>query len=486
MKSGTSDLSRLNKDHLPGGAFRLAALLLLLICPIFSVVAPCQPGAALRNLVLLQPRQTTRRTWHVAWSAIAIATAVLALPPSRVPVSAQSFVSGSTGADGPLNPTCTNCTVTLDLPPNGVFNYTTINIPTSVTVVYRRNAANTPAIILASGDVTIAGAIDVNADAAVGGIPGRGGPGGFDGGLGGAGFGSSPEGTPGSGPGGGKGGVAGVGTAVGSASGGGFGSAGTGNGTAVPGGQAYGVQTLFPLIGGSGGGGGAGGPSSSGPAGGGGGGAIVLASSGTITMNVSLVSRGIFARGGNGVSKNTGLTAANQVSGGGSGGGIRIVANTIVTNGALLDVRGGSGLSGGPGRIRVEAFSLQGGFNTASVTTFSQGLPGPVRPLANSPSVRIVSIGGVNVPASPTASYFVPPDIILNPAAANPIAVALQASNVPLGTVISVSVITEGVAARSSFNSTPLAGTLPSSSATANVTLPPGTSILTATATFAQ
>ena len=45
--------STLIKDHLAGGASRLAALLLPQIppvLPVFSVVAPCQPGAALRDL----------------------------------------------------------------------------------------------------------------------------------------------------------------------------------------------------------------------------------------------------------------------------------------------------------------------------------------------------------------------------------------------------------------------------------------------------
>jgi len=36
--------------NLPGGASRLAALLLAQILSVFSLVAPCQPGAALRHL----------------------------------------------------------------------------------------------------------------------------------------------------------------------------------------------------------------------------------------------------------------------------------------------------------------------------------------------------------------------------------------------------------------------------------------------------
>ena len=57
---GASALSTLVKDHLAGGASRLAALLLPQILPVFSVVAPCHPGAALRDLVLVQRGQGTR------------------------------------------------------------------------------------------------------------------------------------------------------------------------------------------------------------------------------------------------------------------------------------------------------------------------------------------------------------------------------------------------------------------------------------------
>jgi hypothetical protein len=429
---------------------------------------------------------TRSRIWRWGASAAAVVAALGVLRTMPVPLLAQSFVSGSTGADGAYSPACTTCTV--DVPPSGVLNYTTVNIGSGTLVTFNRNVSNTPVTILATGDVTIAGSIDVSGASAVGGVPGRGGPGGFDGGVGGAGFGSSPDGTPGGGPGGGLGGVANVGTLPGSASGAGYGTAGAGNGAAVPGGQTYGVQSLFPLVGGSGGGGAAGGPNSSGPAGGGGGGAIVIASSGTITMNVAFVVRGIYARGGNGVSKAVGL-AQNTLSGCGSGGSIRLVANTIVTNGAQLDVRSGcsGAIGGGFGRIRLEAYSIQGNFGAVGgPPTLSQGLPGPVVPGPASPSIRIVSIGGVNVPPSPQASYFNPPDVNVNPATPNPIPVVLQGTNVPPGTAVNLSVITEGIATRASFTSGPLSGTPASSTATANVTLPPGTSILTATATFAQ
>lgn len=67
------------------------------------------------------------------------------------PVAAQTFSSGSTGADGAFNPTVST---TLPLPPDGVFNFTTVNIPAGVTVQFQRNATNTPVFLLATGDVS--------------------------------------------------------------------------------------------------------------------------------------------------------------------------------------------------------------------------------------------------------------------------------------------------------------------------------------------
>ena len=107
---------------------------------------------------------------------------------------AQTFSSGSTGTDGAYAPSCapTPCTVTEPLPLSGVFNYTTVTIPAGVTVRYTRNAANTPVTMLATGDVTVAGTINLNGDsgATTGAsstfnLGGSGGPGGFDGGNGG-------------------------------------------------------------------------------------------------------------------------------------------------------------------------------------------------------------------------------------------------------------------------------------------------------------
>jgi len=121
-------------------------------------------------------------------------------------VHAAPFSSGSTGADGPFSPTQD---ITLQVPPDGKFNYTTITIPLGVDVRFTRNSRNTPVYMLATGNVIINGNIDVGGqDAGTGGdfsLQGRGGPGGGDGGRGGPT--PSVAGGDGLGPGGGHGGI---------------------------------------------------------------------------------------------------------------------------------------------------------------------------------------------------------------------------------------------------------------------------------------
>ena len=52
-----SGLSTLKQYRLPGGASRLAALLIAHLCPTSSLFAPCDPGATLRQPILLQRGQ---------------------------------------------------------------------------------------------------------------------------------------------------------------------------------------------------------------------------------------------------------------------------------------------------------------------------------------------------------------------------------------------------------------------------------------------
>jgi len=417
------------------------------------------------------------------------AVVIIAMASLASPALAQTFTSGSTGADGAFSPVCTPtpCTVTVPLPAAGVFNFSSINIPAGITVKFTPNANNTPVTMLASANATIAGTIDVSGGGGGGGSvgtivgpPGGGaaGPGGYPGGSGTNAL-VSATGGAGLGPGGGGGGV----SRIGAGGGGGFGSAG-GNGSSCcgrvggPDGVTYGTATALPLIDGSGGGGGGANFGFTGGSGGGGGGALLIASSGTITLTGALL-----ARGGSG---GAGLCDAGQ-GGGGSGGGIRLVATSVTGTGGSISATGGSpgngcigsNGQGGAGVIRVEALA-----NTSTVSYGSPpslGQPGLVA-LANTPSLRITSVAAVSAPASPTGSYSAP-DLTLPPNTTNPVAVALAASNIPPGTVVTV--LSSGLAGGTTSATATLSGTSASSTATANLTIPTSEpTVISASCTF--
>lgn len=405
------------------------------------------------------------------------------------PASAQGgFVSGSTGADGAFSPTESQ---TVQLPESGVFNYTTVNIPAGVTIRFGRNSRNTPVTILAQGNVTIAGTIDVSGFTAISLLGGAGGPGGFNGGMGGQFSNAGSQYTPGvngDGPGGGSGGgSAATATAIGTGGGGGFGNPGQpgsypGEGSiSGAGGPKYGLSTLLPLIGGSGGGGEVGNSSTAGAGGGGGGGALLIASSGAITFADGSSNR-IIADGGFGRAFFVG-------SGGGSGGAVRLVANVI--SGALQIAANGGGSAssfaggGGGGYVRIEAFDLNSltiSVNQSRAPRISTATPGVVTP-SNLPVIRITSVAGIAPPNQPNGSLQGGPDIILPSNQANPVNVALSASNIPLGTTLQVTLTPEN-GARVVAQSTALSGTLASSTASASITVPDGISVIQASGTI--
>lgn len=410
-------------------------------------------------------------------------------------MSAHAFDSGSTGADGVLSPTVNT---TVELPTSGILNYTTVNIPTGVTVKFKRNVANTPAVILVSGNVTIAGTVDVSGTAASDsgaagdgslgddGQPGMGGPGGFDGGRGG--LKGSNSGGAGQGPGGGQGGGLWPNWGPSGGGGAGYGTIGamakavdyhsqdTSRGGAR--GTTYGSSILQPLIGGSGGGGGAAGINFGGTGGGGGGGAILIASSGTVNVTGSILANG--GKGGD----YTGSEGA-AAGGGGSGGAIRIVASTISGNGTINangasrgttpwdEYRGGGG---GNGRVRLEAETFTR--TSATSPTYSFDVPGTVF-LAGMPSLKIVSVAGVAVPEVPTGNA----DVTLPADTTNPVTVVFQASNVPAGNTVQLTVI-PAYGLTTSAITPALAGTTQSSNASVTVTLPAGPSVLQAQTTY--
>jgi hypothetical protein len=400
------------------------------------------------------------------------------------------FDSGSTGFDGAFTPTCspTPCTVAVPLPPSGIFNFSTITIPANTTVTFTKNAANTPAILLATLDVTINGTLKVSGGAGGAlGRPGPGGPGGFDGGPGADGVTVTFAGS-GLGPGGGTAATSGAYCGGSGASYATEGVVGTNCAPAPAPAPTYGSPALRPILGGSGGAGGGvcclpGNPAGygSGGAGGGGGGALIVASTGTITVSGS---GQLVADGGVGVNGN-GLNT--QGGGGGSGGAIRLIATTISSSGNLY-ARGGNpgyaGGTGGSGRIRLEAYTLTVLAGTHSPEA-TQGLPQAVFPAAGQPTLTITSVAGVAAPASPSGSFLTTPDILLPSGTTNPLSVVVSAVNVPLGTTIQVTATPQS-GDKKTATSTGLAGTFANSTATASLDQVSLTQInvLTASATF--
>lgn len=410
-----------------------------------------------------------------------------------LPGTAAAFDSGSTGVDGAFAPTINT---ELALPAGGVFNFTSVNIPTGVTVTFKKNTTNTPVVMLVSGTVTIAGTLNLNGTASTNtgaagdgnlgddGIPGVGGPGGYDGGPSALEF--NVRSSSGLGPGGGGGGNYGT-TIYGhqvlsGGGGGGFSAAGAiDNWGLTSGGISYGSAALLPLIGGSGGGGGAS-YTFRGSAGGGGGGAILIAASGTVNVTGAITVSG--GASGNSAGANSGASG-----GGGSGGAIRIVATTLAGNGSLLASGGGIGTpsgsgsyyiayggAGAAGRIRLESEIFQ---RTAPTTpAYSFSAPGAVF-IAGLPTLAITNVGGVAVPAQPTGRA----DVTLPATTANPVTITFSTTGVPTGNTVKLTVTpTSGTPV--SAISPAIAGTTAAGTASVSVSLPSGPSVLQASTTY--
>lgn len=390
----------------------------------------------------------------------------------------------------------------LQLPADGILKYRNVHIYPGVTLTFKKNEQNTPVTILASGDVLIEGTIDVSGTGA--GLQldyGKGGPGGFDGGRGGW---LKQDGARGLGPGCGAGGAqrADKDYGAGNAGGGGFaGWGGTGgyfdaNWTAPAGtgGQSYGNARMMPLVGGSGGGGGGGNIKYRGGAGGGGGGAILIASSGTITVKGAIRANG--GAGSLGEGYWGGVATRGGGGGGGAAGAIRLVATTIAGNGPI-DAYGGNGGRGSSretywsderfggrgsdGRIRLEIWNSLRSVSTnpnADIVWYPYALAP-----ANLPSLAITSVGGVNVPAVTKGDYK-STDISLPPDTRSPVTVIVTATNIPIGTSVTVKAQPEFGNSIKSASAT-LTGTDTSSTAAVQLDIPIGyASLLTVSATF--
>lgn len=400
-------------------------------------------------------------------SIVAILFCAVALPRA----GGATFQSGSTGAYGPLT---VAVNTTLDLPADGIFHCTTIEVAQGATLSFRRNPLNTPVYLLATGDVTINGTIDVSGkSSAASFVGGQGGPGGFDGGGGGfSTLGQALPGGAGQGPGAGKSGNSQAGNTAAA----GAGAYGTRTEIWVDSrdGSPYGTPLLIPIFGGSGGGGVDGNKDGGG---GGGGGAILIASSTIIRINAGA---SVTSRGGVG-------WTPNQTGNGGSGGAIRLVAPRVFGTGSL-DVRGSgfnslnSGSLSGAGRVRIDSiFRYEAtspaqnniGFNFQPSAVASVGSAMVVFP-PNNPRLDIVQAAGRVIPEGNNGSVFVelpfgsdtnqtvvvqarnfnkdiPIRVVLTPAAGDPITYDSQILNqganpaqvtvnvgIPLNTVVAV------------------------------------------------
>lgn len=444
-------------------------------------------------------------------SRLPIAAAMAAF---LVAPAALAFDSGSTGADGELHPASN---IDIQLPESGVLNYTTVNIPSGVTVRFLKNSTNTPVYLLASGNVTIAGTIDIRGgDAAATGTygdgvlgddgnPGEGGPGGYSGGRGGRADAQQRvelvRGGAGLGPGGGPGGIEGANGCNPEAGyypyigiGGAYSAATYKRYTTYycganygPKSLAYGSDLLQPLIGGSGGGGGRGGSNYAGSGGGGGGGAILIAASGTLSVTGT-----IDANGGDGGGL-AGAGAGGQGAGG-SGGAIRLMATRVEGNGRLYanggcinannnrrqscGHNGGSNEYGGsPGRIRIEADAIA--FNGTSQPAFVRDTPGSVF-ISGAPALRIASVAGQPVSQKPTGVN----DVALPAAAAEgPNVIGFETTNVPPGNVVTLRVVPRH-GKPVEVISPAIAGSTSAGTTQVSVTLPAGASTLQATTTY--
>ena len=284
-------------------------------------------------------------------------------------VIGQLVIPGANNTDGPLNASGTDHVINLALAQTGlwtdspdtpgfgiydpdkwavVFKYSAVNIPAGTKVTFLNHPSGAPVVWLVDGVVSIEGELNLSGQNQTADTVSlsEGGPGGFRGGA----VAQSQL-----------------------ARGGGFGPGG-GSGHGAYSGY-YGNAQIVPLIGGSG---------SAGIAqnGGGGGGAILLAATGSLNVTGSILANGGLGPGGHG-----------------SGGAVRIVADQIQGAGRIEATSNW----GGPGRIRLEGNTVS---RTLSLNPPTIGVPpSPVIiwPPAEAPTVRVVSIAGLAVPAEPKA-----------------------------------------------------------------------------------
>lgn len=290
--------------------------------------------------------------------------------------SAQALIvlegaPGTPGELGDFNPTANT---TVQLPDDGILHYSSVNVPSGVTVTFAKPASGlNPAVhILSMGDIIVTGAISVDGKDGNTVAPGEGGPGGFDGGA-------PPFNAPaGAGHGPGAGTLASPNAAY-----------GRDNGTVL----AYGSPLVVPLVGGSGG---AGLTTYHKCGGGGGGGAILLASETRIQITGS-----ISARGG-------GMQSNMYWGASGSGGAIRLVAPTVTGTGYLrVESIHDNNIASIAGRVRIDAFDKTGiAFNFGNAVKTVGGFMSAIPP--NLPKLELIEVAGQSVVGDQYFRYTLP------------------------------------------------------------------------------
>jgi len=281
---------------------------------------------------------------------------------------------------------------------------------------------------------------------------GRPGPGGFAGGAGGIHGTPSTAGNPGRGPTGGAGG-----TNL------------TGSGQSAT--QTPVATSLVPLIGGSGGGGSTGSDTGCGfrgfgGGGGGGGGALLLAANVQIALEASSSID---------VTAGTGGSGCPYAGGSGWSGSVRLAAPTITGNGSLS-------LGNGIVRLEGNATTFTGSISVQNLRGSVLASPQPAIPATGVPTLRITAVGGIAVGQSPSGSPTTP-DVTFQTAPTGPVAIALAASSIPVGTVVAVRA-SAVIGSHTTADSSALTGTLQNSTATASLQIPAGAGVITAITSF--
>lgn len=267
-----------------------------------------------------------------------------------------------------------------------VYKFSSVNIPSGVVVTFKNHPSKAPVVWLVSGNVTINGTVNLNgSDTINADLTTEPGPGGYRGGargsqysVAGAGFGPGASNT----------------------------SASYGTKTPNPSGPVYGNVQILPLIGGSGGAGYVGTGS-----GGAGAGAILIAATGSITVAGS-----IYATGGNALY-------------GGTGGSIRLLADAITTTHSNAVYA--PGISGGSGRIRLEANQFTVVTMTPAPSTAPPIFPNPVIFPDNQPKVIITSVDALPVSTDPQPDFVPTNATLINIAKTTAATVRVAAANIP-------------------------------------------------------